>query len=1019
VPSRIPLDLFVKFFVSQIPCPKPGGASIEVLLTDSFAQELPQKNHLLPILLKQPSLCSLPACDISFLGPLETLDVHVILDVFTLMLQEKQIIFVSSGFGGSLAEVMEAFRMLIFPLEWQGLFVNRLPSTLVAQLSDAPGGYLMGMLVSEQDALHLKQLRSKLSISPDVAIISLDKGGSLSTSPEQAAPRRYLPGKLLKQLEERIRLLHHRTRFTTKRNELSHLQTLPPSPSLSSTHGLSVEQVKNIAVNLRDAFLRFMVDLLGSLRTYLSLDGTKFDHHQYLSDSQPHFRTFLGGLIETQMFSVLASNHLSMDYTHDHRMTFYELAVEEAKFGPSSQKKEATLELQIQKRFQKETSLEYLGVVRLALSKSLYDFHRDESKSAVRIDGPVTAEEVPLFKYVSWPTPLMRALRLSEAASPEVKRVQQRFTPAFLNQGLVHSLLRLPHEYPLSIPFVIHKSSVQAISIYALVILSTPALILSSFPAHAINQVLRALGILSSIEAKEQLFLFDESIWRALMVRSSCHAYKFFYLYIIPKLKYAFQVSCAAIGGRTFSEAVKAVYQIRAVARDSSRVRPSTSWSVPTLTFYTFCKMCTVKPDILQSSTDYYSPLDQVKHSLLERSGWEWLKVHCPSVSNDLRLDSSIALQGWLVHHVQAYETVHGMPENISYPGALHFDGPMWSTLPFQSREVDIWMSTACPNCDRPFLDEEVMDLWRKGASCDLDLLIRCPNCKTNFLPSLNYRDRNKWNVNLSVPWVWTEGTTSTSVAYINPMVLRSFFEELLIHGGNDAYDMEWLEQNCPVFFWNAAWWCERLKIPFPWTSQYHLILRLGSKLPTDRPLSLQERFRNINFIEESALTRMLKVLGDSEVDVDGVREAVAILYLLKSDKPSLQVPYQVMYWLVTMIEGDKFEMNGNSSHGKSFDELYTNAVSKVIFRTGIVPVESAIPTSEQQRDIFERLVGNFIPWLKSSRDNLLPDDFVGPEQESEENTRQQVFTVIKDLTQTAPSPGLWRYRMVFGRLRP
>jgi len=477
------------------------------------------------------------------------------------------------------------------------------------------------------------------------------------------------------------------------------------------------------------------------------------------------------------------------------------------------------------------------------------------------------------------------------------------------------------------------------------------------------------------------------------------------------------QVSCAAIGGKTFSEAVKAVYQTRAVAREKSQVRSANSCSVPSLTYYTFCKLCTVKPDILLSSADYFLPIDQEKYSLLECLGWKWLKMHCPSASTLVGLDSSIALQGWFVHHIQPHEANDALVENKSYPGgALDYNGSMWSTFRFRSREVDIWMSTECPNCNRPFLDEEVMELWRKGASSDLDLLIRCPNCKTNFLPSLNYIDRTRWNIKASFPW--TTGITSTSIAYVNPMVLRSFSEELLIHGGQDAYNNEWLEQNCSVFFWNAAWWCERLKIPFPWISKYLMTIRLGSKVPTDTPLSLKERFGNITSIEENALNRMLKVLGESEVHVDGVREAVALLYFLKSDNRSLKVPYQVMYWLATMNEDDKFDMKRISSHGKSFDELYTTAVSKVIFRTGTVPVESAIPAPTQQRNIFGRLVGNLIPWLESSRDTLLPDNSVRYEP-VDGNTRQQVTTVIKDLTQTAPSPGLWRYRMAFGRLPP
>jgi len=463
------------------------------------------------------------------------------------------------------------------------------------------------------------------------------------------------------------------------------------------------------------------------------------------------------------------------------------------------------------------------------------------------------------------------------------------------------------------------------------------------------------------------------------------------------------------------------VYKTRAETRTSTSSRLTSNRQVPALTYYTFCKLHTVQPDI-QAETDYFPPSDHAKHAKLENSGWEWLRAHCPSLSGNIQENVSSALQGWIAHHQQSQPIEEALPEKCGNPRALIFSGLPWGSLSgaYRTRQVDVWVSTVCPACFRPFLDEEVMDLWRKGVASEHDLLIGCPNCKTSFLPCLKHREWTASDLFLPGQWMGNESEASTSELYVNPMLLRSFSEELLIHagGGNDAYDMAWLEQNCPVFFWNTAWWCERLRIPFPWKSQENVAFRLGSRIPTDMPPSLRERFVKITSTEEVALNRMLKVLSECDIHVDGIREALPHLYELKSDNPCLQVPYHVMHWLATMIEGDKFGVTGSSSNGKSFDEMYTTAVSKVTFRTNGGPVESALPEPEQQPHFSETILSSMLHWLQTGQSAALPSD-VSESSPAEERAVQPHLTAIKDLTQTAPSPGLWRYRAVFGRLPP
>ncbi|KAG5186619.1 DENN domain-containing protein, partial [Tribonema minus] len=84
---------------------------------------------------------------VDFGAPFRCLSVPRALAAFGLVLQEAKVLFISSR-AELLTQVMEALRSLIFPLEWQSVYVPRLPRALSGCL-ECPGGFMIGMHLTQ------------------------------------------------------------------------------------------------------------------------------------------------------------------------------------------------------------------------------------------------------------------------------------------------------------------------------------------------------------------------------------------------------------------------------------------------------------------------------------------------------------------------------------------------------------------------------------------------------------------------------------------------------------------------------------------------------------------------------------------------------------------------------------------------------------------------------------------------------------------------------------------------------
>ncbi|CAM9114779.1 unnamed protein product [Choristocarpus tenellus] len=148
--TGVPLERYISYFVACIPMPFPGGRSFHVYL-EPLEDEDPRRSRLKPITLLMPPDPWLPLMDIDFSAPFRCLSVHSVLTVFALMLQEAKIIFLSSR-AELLTQVMEALRSLLFPMEWQSVYVPQLPYALAGCL-ECPGGFMIGMRLTKVELM--------------------------------------------------------------------------------------------------------------------------------------------------------------------------------------------------------------------------------------------------------------------------------------------------------------------------------------------------------------------------------------------------------------------------------------------------------------------------------------------------------------------------------------------------------------------------------------------------------------------------------------------------------------------------------------------------------------------------------------------------------------------------------------------------------------------------------------------------------------------------------------------------
>uniref|UniRef100_A0A1A7XLQ0 DENN/MADD domain containing 5A n=1 Tax=Iconisemion striatum TaxID=60296 RepID=A0A1A7XLQ0_9TELE len=163
-PPPLPLDSYVYNLLYEVPQP-PSGRSLK--FSGVYG----------PIVCQRPSTSELPLFDFAMGEVFHLLGVENVLQLFTCALLEMQILLYSQHYQ-RLMTVAESITALMFPFQWQHVYVPILPASLLHFL-DAPVPYLMGLHSNGQDD------RTKLELPQEANLCFVDIDNHFIELPEE------------------------------------------------------------------------------------------------------------------------------------------------------------------------------------------------------------------------------------------------------------------------------------------------------------------------------------------------------------------------------------------------------------------------------------------------------------------------------------------------------------------------------------------------------------------------------------------------------------------------------------------------------------------------------------------------------------------------------------------------------------------------------------------------------------------------------------------------------------------
>ncbi|KPP66045.1 DENN domain-containing protein 5B-like, partial [Scleropages formosus] len=172
-PPPLPLESYIHNVLYEVPLPPPG-------------RSLKFHSVYEPIRCQRPGPGELPLADFSLGEAFQLLGVENLVQLFTCVLLEMQILLYSQDYQ-RLMTVAEGITTLLFPFQWQHVYVPILPASL-RHFLDAPVPYLMGLPSKEGTD------RSKLELPQEVR----------SSVSRPSVPLRNTPSSRLKTLNDAV-----------------------------------------------------------------------------------------------------------------------------------------------------------------------------------------------------------------------------------------------------------------------------------------------------------------------------------------------------------------------------------------------------------------------------------------------------------------------------------------------------------------------------------------------------------------------------------------------------------------------------------------------------------------------------------------------------------------------------------------------------------------------------------------------------------------------------------------------
>lgn len=160
----LPLESYIFNILYEVPLP-PSGRSLK--FSGVYG----------PVVCQRPSTSELPLFDFAIGEMFELLGVENVLQLFTCALLEMQILLYSQHYQ-RLMSVAESITALMFPFQWQHVYVPILPASLLHFL-DAPVPYLMGLHSNGQDD------RTKLELPQEANLCFVDIDNHFIELPEE------------------------------------------------------------------------------------------------------------------------------------------------------------------------------------------------------------------------------------------------------------------------------------------------------------------------------------------------------------------------------------------------------------------------------------------------------------------------------------------------------------------------------------------------------------------------------------------------------------------------------------------------------------------------------------------------------------------------------------------------------------------------------------------------------------------------------------------------------------------
>ncbi|XP_061739076.1 DENN domain-containing protein 5A isoform X5 [Nerophis ophidion] len=163
-PPPLPLESYIYNILYEVPL-TPSGRSLK--FSGVYG----------PVVCQRPSTSELPLFDFSIREVINLLGVENVLQLFTCALLEMQILLYSQHYQ-RLMTVAESITALMFPFQWQHVYVPILPASLLHFL-DAPVPYLMGLHSNGQDD------RTKLELPQEANLCFVDIDNHFIELPEE------------------------------------------------------------------------------------------------------------------------------------------------------------------------------------------------------------------------------------------------------------------------------------------------------------------------------------------------------------------------------------------------------------------------------------------------------------------------------------------------------------------------------------------------------------------------------------------------------------------------------------------------------------------------------------------------------------------------------------------------------------------------------------------------------------------------------------------------------------------